>query len=111
MADELTDMLTRGEIDRRQYSRQYARGTTDLQSQLDEIESQLGQLTSTSPAAELLKKAKGRRDLLEKYWYGLTPDLKGKVVDELMTVTVNPAPRGRKGFNPEYIDITPKVGK
>ena len=111
LADELTDMLTRGEIDRRQYSRQYSRGTTDLQSQIDEIESQIGQLTRKSPAAELVAKARGRRDKLEKYWAALTPDLKGKVVDELMVITVNPAPRGRKGFDPEYVDIKPKGGE
>ena len=28
------------------------------------------------------------------YWAACSPDLRGKVVDEIMTVTVLPAPRG-----------------
>ena len=47
-----------------------------------------------SPVADLV--AAG--DALETRWDGLTADLKGKVVDELMTVTILKAPRGTKGF-------------
>jgi hypothetical protein len=102
--DELAAMFAAGEID----GSQLKRGTSDLRTQLATIDGQLGQLTRKSAAIELVAKAGGRRDKLEKHWRALTPDMKGKVVNELMTVTVNPAPRGRKGFDPNYVDIQPK---
>ena len=103
--DELAAMFAAGEID----GSQLKRGTNDLRSQLAGIDGQLGEPTRKSPAADLLKRARGRRNLLEKHWHALTADMKGKTVDELMTVTVYPAPRGRKGFDPDYVDIKPKA--
>jgi site-specific DNA recombinase len=50
-------------------------------------------------------------EAVTEHWKALTPDLKGKIVDELMVVTVLPSPRGTKGFHPEYVDIKPKGGQ
>ncbi len=68
------------------------------------------------PAAKLLS-ADDPRD----YWGACSPDLRGKIVDEIMTVRVLPAPRGRwfrDRDNPtaaewerfaEYLDIKPRT--
>jgi site-specific DNA recombinase len=111
LLDALTDMFTRGEID----SPQFRRGTTDLRAQRTAIDSQLAELSRRSPAAELV--AAG--EAAEKHWRTLSPDLRGKVVDELMTVTVKPTPRGIKGvfvdrgtgrriINTDYVNVKPK---
>jgi site-specific DNA recombinase len=42
-------------------------------------------------------------------WAGLSLDMRRAVVDALMTVTVQPARRGSRGFNPTLIDITWKT--
>ena len=47
-------------------------------------------------------------DSLREHWSACSADTKGKIVDELMSVTVMPAQRGTKGFNPDLIDIVPK---
>jgi hypothetical protein len=45
--------------------------------------------TQRSPAAGMMAANDPRT-----YWTTCTPDLRGKIVDEIMTVTVLPAPRG-----------------
>ena len=48
-------------------------------------------------------------DYLRATWLASPPDVRGKVIDALMTVTVLPSPRGRKPgggyFDPNYIGI------
>lgn len=95
--DELAAMFAEGAID----ASQLRRGTTDLRAQLAGIDQVLAEAARTSPVADLL--AAG--DAVVDRWAALTPDLKGKIIGELMTVTVLPnAPRG-PGFRPEYIGI------
>ncbi|OBK29523.1 hypothetical protein A5634_18115 [Mycobacterium asiaticum] len=47
---------------------------------------------------------------LRTHWAAASPDIRGKVVDELMTVTVNPQPDGwrSRGFDPSLIVIEPR---
>ena len=54
------------------------------------------------PVAALL--AEGN---LEQAWADASPDIKGKVIDEIFSVIVRPIPKGHKGpgFNPDYVRI------
>jgi site-specific DNA recombinase len=100
--EELAAMFAAGDID----AAQLRRGTNDLRTQLAGVDTVLAEATATSPAAKLLKDATGE---VEKAWALCSPDIKGKIIGELMTVRVLKAPRGTKGFHPEYIDIKPKA--
>jgi DNA invertase Pin-like site-specific DNA recombinase len=42
-------------------------------------------------------------------WDAASPDIRGKVVDELMVITVLPTRRGRREFDPDLILIEPKA--
>jgi hypothetical protein len=48
-------------------------------------------------------------DDLKQVWANCTPDIKGKIVDALMTVTILPAPRGRRPgggyFDPAFVRV------
>ena len=111
-ADDLAAMFAEGAID----GSQLRRGTSELRAQLAGIDNQLAELARRNPVADLL--APG--EAVEKRWAALSPDMRGKVINELMTVTVLPTPRGVRGvaidrgsgvriINPDYIDTAPKV--
>lgn len=100
--DELASLFADGAID----GSQLRRGSTELRSRIAVLDSQLAKLTRTNPVADLL----GAGDRLAEKWAALSKDLQGKVVNELMTVTILPAPRGRRAFDPEYIRIDWKTG-
>jgi site-specific DNA recombinase len=107
-ADDLAAMFAEGAID----ASQLRRGTSELRTQLTSIDNQLAELARRNPVADLLDAG----EAVEKRWTALSPDMRGKIVNELMTVTVLPTPRGVKGvsidratgvriINPDYIDI------
>lgn len=111
--DELAAMFTRGEID----ASQLRSGSAEHRGRVSEIDRILADAAATSPVIQLLD---GAPDDLETRWGSLSPDMQGKVVNELMTVTVKPTPRGVKGVtvdrdsgarlvNLDYVDIQPKV--
>ncbi len=98
--DELATMFADGAID----GGQLRRGTSDLRKQLAAVDSVLAELARTSPTAKLL--ADG--DDVTRSWRESSSDIKGKIIDELMTVTVNKATRkGGPGFDPGRVDIEP----
>jgi site-specific DNA recombinase len=66
------------------------------------LDAQLAAAVRTDPVAEITKDGP---DKVAKNWANATPDKRGKVIDRLMTVTVNKAPRGSKGFKHELIGI------
>jgi site-specific DNA recombinase len=99
--DDLAAMFAEGAID----ASQLRRGTSELREQLNAVDAVLADYARTSPAANLISAG----DAFAEHWEALSPDLKGKIVDELMTVTVLPSPRGTKGFHPEYIEIVWKT--
>ena len=102
-ADELARLFAKGSIG----GSQLESGTADLRHQMTGIDQILAAAAATGPAVALLD---GDPDELETRWDAASPDIKGKIVDQLMTVTVLPAPRGPKGFNPDYIRIDWKTG-
>jgi site-specific DNA recombinase len=99
--EALAGMFASGDID----AAQLRRGTTDLRTELAGVDAVLAEATATSPTARLLEAASS----VEEAWEACSPDLRGKIISELLTVRVLKAPRGSKGFHPEYIDIKPKV--
>ena len=95
--DDLAAMCADGAID----ASQLRRGTRDLRTQLVGIDNTLGELSRRSPVADLI--AAG--DKLQEHWDKLSPDMKGKVVQEIWSVTVQPGRRGAKAFDYDLIDI------
>lgn len=96
--DELAGMFAEGAVD----GSQLRRGTSELRTQLAGLDRQLAELSRTSPAAELLTAG----EQLAERWAELTPDMKGKIVTELMTVTVLSAKKGPQGgFDPDCVRI------
>ena len=100
--DELAAMFAEGAID----GSQLRRGTSDLRTQLAGVNRVLADLARTSPTAKLL--AEG--DDLVTSWQESSPDIKGKIIDELMTVIVNKGRRnGGPGFDVNRVDIAPRM--
>ena len=100
--DELGRMFATGDID----ASQLRAGSAELHSQMAGINSLLASLLRTSPAANLLN-ADG--DLRER-WDATSPEMRGRIIDELVTVTVRRVgqARGRWGEIEDRVDITPK---
>jgi DNA invertase Pin-like site-specific DNA recombinase len=95
--DELATLFTDGILDGPAVRRESAK----LQQKIGAIDTALAELARRSPLADLM--AEGVEKLDER-WADASPDMRGKVIDELFTVVVNPSPKGRY-FRPEYIDF------
>jgi site-specific DNA recombinase len=97
-----TRMHANGIID----DEQLASGTAELMPQLDALQAvlnaQLAQEVSTDPVDEILRD--GPEGVAEN-WAKASPNARGKVIDRLMTVTVNTAKRGSRVFDDQFIDI------
>lgn len=83
---------------------QLRRGTGDLRAQIEGIDAELAAVARQSPVAALV----GVDDLAAR-WEAMSPDLKSKVVDALLVVTVLPARPGVKVFEPESVRIEWRV--
>jgi site-specific DNA recombinase len=99
--DELSAMFADGSID----GPQLKRGTAELRAQLDSADAQLAAARSASAMANLVLAG----DDLLATWIASPPDVRGKAIDALMTVTILPAGRGRRPggsyFDPETVEI------
>jgi site-specific DNA recombinase len=102
--DELAALFAEGSIT----APQLKRGTAQLVNALASLESELAASTQGNPVAALIDGSHSRAKL-EKRWAATTPDIRGKVIDQLLTVTVQRSPRGLRRFDPTYIDIKPKL--
>jgi len=71
-----------------------------LANQINGLEARLDFVRSKSPLADLVL-ANG----VPARWESLPLQMKRRVVTELMTVAVNPAPRGRRAFDPKTVEI------
>lgn len=98
--DELGEFFGLGRID----GAALTRGTDALNAQIAVIDAQL----TEARAASELKQIAGADDI-RKGWEAAPPDVRGKVIDALMTVTILPAGRGRQAgggyFDPTKIQI------
>jgi site-specific DNA recombinase len=103
--DELATLFTEGVLDGPGVRRE----SEKLAAKIAGIDATLAEATRRSTAATLLVDGPGE---LQRHWDAASPDIKGKVVAELMTVTVKPATaRGRRDFDPNLILIEPKLWK
>jgi site-specific DNA recombinase len=113
--DNLARMNVAGDID----DSQLRSGTSEFRSQRDAIDKVIATATRRGPAAGMLA-----ADDPRAYWAACSPDMRGKIVDDIMTVTVLPdAPRGpwfRDRENPtaeewerfgDYLDIKPRTAQ
>jgi site-specific DNA recombinase len=99
--DDLAALFAEGAID----ASQLRRGTSELRAQMAGVDKTLAELSRHSPVADLL--AAGKQ--LRERWDALSPNMKGKVVNEIMTVTVQPGRHGMKTFDYGLIDIEWKM--
>jgi hypothetical protein len=99
--DELATLFTDGVLDGPAVRRESGK----LSAKMAGIDTALAEVARRNPVADLVKDGP---EMVEKYWAALSPDLKGKIIDEICTVVVNPSPKGRY-FKPECIDIKPKA--
>lgn len=103
--DALADMFAAGTID----GSQLRRGSAALQSDLTRVDSRLAAVRESSPVAGLI----GAADL-EASWAALTPALRGRVIDHLMTVTLLPVGSGQRlaggGLDPSRVKVDWKLG-
>jgi site-specific DNA recombinase len=95
--DELATFFTEGVLDGPAVRRESANLTTKIGG----IDTALAEVARRNPVADLVKDG---LEKVEKYWAAMSADLKGKIIDEVCTVVVNPSPRGRY-FRPEYVRI------
>ena len=99
--DELASMFAEGTVD----GTQLKRGTAVLRDKLAAADAQVTQARSTSALADLVLSG----DDLAHTWHATSADVRGRIIDALMTVTVLKAPRGRQPdgayFNPGYIRL------
>ena len=95
--DELATLFADGVLDGPAVRRESGK----LAQTIGALDATLADLAQRSPLAELLSEGV---DKLDQRWAAVSPDIKGKILDELVTVVVNPAPKG-PGFNPEYIEF------
>ncbi|WP_423489097.1 recombinase family protein [Mycobacteroides sp. PCS013] len=102
--NQLSDMFTEGSID----GEQLRHGTAGLQTKLAHVDAELASARSSSALAAILAE-----DDVRAAWKAAPPDVRGKVIDTLMTVTVLPTTRGRQPngsyFDPTKIEIVWKT--
>jgi site-specific DNA recombinase len=98
----------RGDID----EEQLASATAELKPDMVALEAiiraeQIYEIT-TDPEDEITKDGP---QMVHQNWANASADLRGKVIDRLMTVTVNPAARGVRVFDDAFIDVQWKKRK
>lgn len=101
--DELAALFAEGAIN----AGQLKRGTEKLSTAVDSLNAELASASQSSPLTGFAG-TKGRKEL-ERQWKSTPPDIRGQIIDLLMTVTVNRSPRGLRRFDPEYVEITWKA--
>lgn len=103
--EELASLFAEGAIS----APQLKRGTAKLSTAVESLDRELAAATRGNPVGEFLGTGHDGGQL-EARWAQLSPDIRGKIIDQLMTVTINKSPRGLRRFDPEFVDIEWKVG-
>ncbi|MDC8981241.1 recombinase family protein [Mycobacterium marinum] len=101
--DELAALFADGAIT----GPQLKRGTAELNRAVTALDADLAAATQGSPLAALADASNDRAEL-EKIWAAISPDIRGKIIDRVVIVTVNPSPRGLRRFDTSYVDVKPK---
>ncbi|MFC7447649.1 recombinase family protein [Rhodococcus daqingensis] len=95
--DQLAEMFRSGEIE----ASQLRVGTTGLRADIALVDAELAAAATRDPLSELVL---SEGDIRER-WSGMEVAERAAVIRVLMTVTIQPCPRGRRGFDPRYIEI------
>lgn len=99
--DELAGLFAAGTVD----ARQLATGTASLRERLAEVEGELAEAVAGSPLAGFAD-----AEVVVDAWAAAPVPRRRGVVDALMTVSLRPAPRGRRPgggyFDPTSVEIT-----
>ncbi|WP_260456924.1 zinc ribbon domain-containing protein [Rhodococcus qingshengii] len=98
---ELAGMFAAGDIE----GQQLKRGSADLRVQIKAIDERLAAVRRTNPLVDLVLAREG----LSEAWSAASPDIKGKVIDSLVSVVVLPSPKGLRRFDPEFVQIVWKA--
>ena len=85
--DELASLFAAGSID----GSQLRRGSDELQEKISRLDARLAAARQSSPVADLVLS-----DDVRERWDSMSPDIRNKVIDALMTVTVLPVGSGQK---------------
>jgi site-specific DNA recombinase len=80
---------------------QFGEASKRTRAKLADIDRQLAEATRTSPAAALV--AAGADAMA--CWEGMSVQQRAQAVEELLTVTILPAPRGSGKFNRDYVRV------
>jgi site-specific DNA recombinase len=103
--DELGALFAEGAID----AQQLKRATAQLRAKLDAVDAEIAAARSSSALANLVLAG----DDLRATWEATSADVRGKIIDALMTVTILPAGPGRRPggfyFDPDTVRIDWKV--
>jgi site-specific DNA recombinase len=83
---------------------EYLADLADLTAQIAECDAASAAATRTSPAAALV--AAGGK--IWELWQAMSPTERAQAIDEVAVVTILPCLRKGAGFDPEFVDITPK---
>lgn len=94
---ELTKLMGEGLLDAAEARQQLH----SLKAKIAACDTKLADAARSSPTAALTASGKDLRTA----WDHLDGAARGLIVDELLTVTVKPCPRGLRGFDPTYICV------
>ncbi|MDV3127591.1 recombinase family protein [Mycobacterium sp. 21AC1] len=95
--DELATLLRKGSLSVGAVERESA----IIQAELDDIDRTLADAVTTHPAIQLLD---GDGELRDR-WDSVSVDVRAKIIDTLMSITVHPAKQGQRRLDPASISI------
>ncbi len=93
----LTEMFTEDHIDKDQF----LSGTADVREKIAAVDAQMVTINRASPITFLLS----HKDRVGEAWEELSPDIRGKAIQALMTVRVLKMVKKSQRFNPDDVDV------
>lgn len=104
--DQLATLFRKGILDMAGVERESA----ILTAQIADLNTQMATAVGASPVTLLLEDGEDPEVLadeekLAERWKAASPDIKSKLIADLMDVVVHPSPRGRRHFDPDLIEI------
>ncbi|MDH6279370.1 recombinase family protein [Prescottella agglutinans] len=98
---QLTSLFAEGVVN----AEQLRTGSTDLRAKIEAIDARLAENhQQPAPTEEFIAQLVG--ESLGRIWSVTPADVRGKIVAELLDVTILPSPRGRRKFCEEFVGIT-----
>lgn len=95
---QVATLLGRGVMD----GAQFETANAEIQTLMDAVDAQLAAARQRSPLMDLLLAG----DDVVEVWGSKSPDLRGKIIDELMTVEIRRSDKGLRRFDTSFIEVT-----